>query len=134
MDDLISRQAAIKAVYDLPNCYNGYSDTYDKAWIIGLLGELPSAQPEPIKINIDHELTKDEYEKLRKDMADAPIVLLPTAEPRKGKWERHYSRPNVYADLFWHCSECGYKNDENYAPVYHHFCPNCGARMEESDE
>lgn len=59
------------------------------------------------------------------------IRELPSAEPRKGKWERHYSRPNVYADLFWHCSECGYKNDENYAPVYHHFCPNCGARMEE---
>lgn len=59
------------------------------------------------------------------------VRALPTAEPRKGKWERHYSRPNVYADLFWHCSECGYKNDENYAPVYHHFCPNCGARMEE---
>ena len=58
------------------------------------------------------------------------IRELPSAEPRKGKWERHYSRPNVYADLFWHCSECGYKNDENYAPVYHHFCPNCGARME----
>lgn len=60
------------------------------------------------------------------------IGRLPTAEPRKGKWERHYSRPNVYADLFWHCSECGYKNDENYAPVYHHYCPNCGARMEET--
>lgn len=62
------------------------------------------------------------------------IRELPSAEPRKGKWERHYSRPNVYADLFWHCSECGYKNDENYAPVYHHFCPNCGARMEENNE
>ncbi len=48
-NDLISRQAAIKAVYDLPNCYNGYSDTYDKAWIIGLLEELPSAQPEIIR-------------------------------------------------------------------------------------
>ena len=46
MDDMISRQAAIKAVDDLPNCYNGYSDTYDKACIIGLLEELPSAQPE----------------------------------------------------------------------------------------
>ena len=52
------------------------------------------------------------------------------AEPKRGKWERHYSRPNVYADLFWHCSECGYKDSENYAPVYHHFCPNCGAKME----
>lgn len=42
MSDLISRQAAIKAIDDLPNCYNGYSDTYDKAYIIGVLEELPS--------------------------------------------------------------------------------------------
>ena len=54
----------------------------------------------------------------------------PTIQPKRGKWERHYSRPNVYADLFWHCSECGYKDSDNYAPVYHHFCPNCGAKME----
>jgi len=44
--ELISRQAAIKAIDDLPNCYNGYSDTYDKACIIGVLEALPSAQPE----------------------------------------------------------------------------------------
>lgn len=44
--DFISRQAAIKAIEDLPNCYNGFSDTYDKSCIIGVLEELPSAQPE----------------------------------------------------------------------------------------
>ena len=42
MRDLISRRAAIKAIDELPNCYNGYSDTYDKAYIIGVLEELPS--------------------------------------------------------------------------------------------
>lgn len=46
MDDLISRQAAIKAIEDLQDCYNGFSDTYDKACIIGVLEEVPSAQPE----------------------------------------------------------------------------------------
>lgn len=45
MSDLISRRAAIKAIDDLPNCYNGYSDTYDKAYIIGVLDELPSIDP-----------------------------------------------------------------------------------------
>lgn len=44
MADLIDRQAAIKAIEDLPNCYNGFSDTYDKSCIIGVLEELPSAQ------------------------------------------------------------------------------------------
>ena len=45
MSDLISRQEAIKAIDDLPNCYNGYSDTYDKSLIIGVIEELPAAKP-----------------------------------------------------------------------------------------
>ena len=54
MNDLISRRAAIKAVDELPNCYNGYSDTYDKAYIIGVLEELPSAQPTLYGYDIEH--------------------------------------------------------------------------------
>lgn len=49
MTDIISRQAAIKAIDDLPNCYNGYSDTYDKAYIIGVLEELPCVELRPIE-------------------------------------------------------------------------------------
>ena len=44
MSDLIDRQAAIKAIEDLQDCYNGFSDTYDKACIIGALEEVPPAQ------------------------------------------------------------------------------------------
>ena len=44
MRDLIERQAAIKAIENLQDCYNGFSDTYDKACIIGALEEVPSAQ------------------------------------------------------------------------------------------
>ena len=40
MNDIISRNIAIKAIVDLPNCYNGFSDTFDKACIIGVLEEL----------------------------------------------------------------------------------------------
>lgn len=60
------------------------------------------------------------------------LEQMPSAEPerKKGRWERHYSRPNVFADLFWHCSCCGYKNENQYANVYHKFCPNCGEPME----
>ena len=46
MSDLIERQAAIDAINDLTDCPNGFSDTYDKSCIIGVLEELPSAQPE----------------------------------------------------------------------------------------
>ena len=55
----------------------------------------------------------------------------PTVEPecKPGRWERHYSRPNVYADLFWHCSACGYKSADSWTDKYYNFCPNCGADM-----
>lgn len=43
MDDFIKRSDAIKAIEDLPNAYNGWSDAYDKAYIIGTLEEVPSA-------------------------------------------------------------------------------------------
>ena len=45
MSDLISRQEAIKEIISLPNCYNGYSDAYDKSCIIGVLEELPQIKP-----------------------------------------------------------------------------------------
>lgn len=43
MSDLISRADAIDAIEELPNAYNGWSDAYDKAYIIGALEEVPSA-------------------------------------------------------------------------------------------
>ena len=36
---LIDANRLRDAVLDLPNCYNGYSDTYDKSLIIGLIDE-----------------------------------------------------------------------------------------------
>lgn len=36
---LIDADALKKDVLDLPNCYNGFSDTYDKSLIIGLIDE-----------------------------------------------------------------------------------------------
>ena len=35
----------------------------------------------------------------------------------------HYSRPNVYADLWLHCEKCGEKVDNKWRPKY---CPGCG--------
>lgn len=43
MADYISRQKAIEAIMDLPNCPNGYSDTYDKECIISTIEEVPTA-------------------------------------------------------------------------------------------
>lgn len=63
------------------------------------------------------------------------IVNAPTIDTVKhGRWERHYFRPNVFADLYWHCSECGYKNGNQWANRYHKYCPTCGAKMDEVKE
>ena len=60
------------------------------------------------------------------------IIGLSSAEPKRGKWERKYSRRNVYADLAWHCSACGYASMNNWADKMN-FCPNCGADMRNAD-
>lgn len=46
--ELIDRKSAINAVLGLKNCYNGFSDTYDKSCIVGLLEELPKVDAEPV--------------------------------------------------------------------------------------
>lgn len=46
MSDYINRRAAIDAVNGMPDCPNGYSDTYDKAHIIAVLEDVPSVQPQ----------------------------------------------------------------------------------------
>ena len=71
MKDLISRQMAIKAIDGLQNCYNGFSDTYDKACIIGVIEELPSAQPETHEKRTEtHGVCSDDLIK-RTDAIDA---------------------------------------------------------------
>ena len=37
-----------ESVEGLPDCYNGYSDTYDKSCIIGLIDEEPTADVVPV--------------------------------------------------------------------------------------
>ena len=86
MADLIDRQAAIDAV--LADVDDGSRPiTEVRWWNMGLtraseiLKLLPSAQPDLVTVNIDHELTPEEYEKLLKVMANAPIMLSPSAQP-----------------------------------------------------
>lgn len=46
---LIDADKLRKDVLDLPNCYNGFSDTYDKAMVIDLVDEQPTVDAEPIR-------------------------------------------------------------------------------------
>ena len=91
MNDLISREEAIKAV----KFYETFYDPYPR--VIEALEELPSVQP------------------------------------RKGKWTRHFDGNEWY----WYCSSCKeqwYEEDlwmgGNSFP---NFCPDCGADMREGD-
>ena len=42
---LIDADALKKAVEKFPNCYNGWSDAYDKSFIIGAIEEQPTIEP-----------------------------------------------------------------------------------------
>lgn len=46
---LIDADKMRKDVLDLQNCYNGFSDTYDKAMILGLVDEQPTVDVEPVR-------------------------------------------------------------------------------------
>lgn len=126
MSDLISRQAAIDAIY-------GLSDD-SIAWLDGAaeaVKELPSAQPEPLTVTIDYEPSKDVYDRLKQAMRDAPILLLPSEQPerKKGKWLWELA-DNGWANHI--CSKCGWtKNTDIHVSLGYSFCPNCGAEMSE---
>lgn len=115
MNDLISRREAIKEIDNLPNCYNGYSDTYDKAYIIGVLEELPSVEPKKVV---------EDYCRPRNLMVVAAEDFHRFEEPKKGKW--------IYLDGLdaFECSVCGRQMVRNIF----NYCPWCGARMERSEE
>lgn len=68
--DLIDRREAIKAIEELPNCDNGYSDAYDKAQIIGTLEEVPPADTD--LSDYSDKLWRAAYERGKKEaQADA---------------------------------------------------------------
>ena len=81
--DLISRQVAIEAIEDHMKAYTSEMDGYNMArrHMKELIEVLPPAQPEPLAVTIDHELTKDECDRFKQAMRNAPIQLLPYAQP-----------------------------------------------------
>lgn len=104
MSDLISRAETIKAVEDLPNAYNGWSDAYDKACIIGVIEEVPSAEySKPLQTTLNGDLISkaDAIKGIRKckfesdmpsdwykgmEAAQSIIKALPSADAEPKKW------------------------------------------------
>ena len=50
-----------KSVEELPDCYNGFSDTYDKSCIIGLIDEEPTSDVVPVVRCKDCKWCNKEY-------------------------------------------------------------------------
>lgn len=120
MSDLIDRRVAIKAIENLQDCYNGFSDTYDKACIIGVLEEVPPAEPKTCAY-WDRE---SNFCALHRPFAQPTVEAEPV---RYGKWIRE---PNCW----YRCSKCGSHYPSIVDNMDYHYCPNCGAKMDEEKE
>lgn len=110
MADLIDRQAAIKAIEDLQDCYNGFSDTFDKACIIGVLEEVPSAQP----------YTEEEIQKMQ-DLEQAEIQKAfelgkAEAQPER-RWIPVTERLPEKDGDYLVCYEDGYREDYGFDEI-----------------
>lgn len=96
-NDTVSRRAAEDIVRFECGEWTGLAET-----IVKRFEALPSTQPEPIRLRLDHELSKEEYERLKKDCAEQPIILLPKESAQPGE------------DIRAMCGECDawnqYKN------------------------
>lgn len=99
-------------VLDWQNCYNGFSDTYDKSMIIGEIDAQPTIQAEPVRHG---RWTIKAINKF--DLSDGATGYEPV----------------------YQCSECG-GVEESYLRAYEpimpkdadfpRYCPHCGCKMD----
>ena len=68
---LIDADKLKKSVLDLQDCYNGFSDTYDKACFIGVIDEQPTIKPQTGKWI--YQLRDSENEEYRCDQCNKPV-------------------------------------------------------------
>ena len=87
-ENCISRQAAIEAIEEYADRLQMVDwkenpgvpyKAYALNWCINTIRDLPPAQPEPIKINIE-DFNKEDWERLKKEWGNTPITVLPSAQ------------------------------------------------------
>ena len=114
MSDLIRREDAIKAIEELPNAYNGWSDAYDKAYIIGALEEVPSAD-RPSAVDLSSVYSTAYKRGYENGLADRP----------QAEWIFHYrDKWMVKAE----CPKC-HRRFEFSSRAMWKCCPMCETRM-----
>ena len=106
MSRYIKLSDAIKQIESLQDCYNGFSDTYDKACIIGALEEIPTVDAVPVVHG--HWVNRNVI-----NTDDAPDLLIE-------KWQEE----ECSVCRRWHTTPYFYSFSK-YA-----YCPWCGAKMD----
>lgn len=97
---LIDADALRKSVLDLPNCYNGFSDAYDKSCIIGVIDEQPTIEERKKGKWMEFDSDNDRYD----------IIKCPCCK-------------HTFTVDSYHWTDIGFVKDDLK------FCPNCGADM-----
>lgn len=105
MNDLISRQAAIEHLK---------KRLYETA--------------------LNNDTEHPYYEEMADNRVSVWLEEVPSVEPKRGKWERHVLK-NANVPWGYDCSACGawFVVGEDTVEKYY-YCPNCGAKMERSEE
>lgn len=102
---LIDADELKQAILELPDCENGFSDTYDKDRIIDIIDDQPSVEGK-----------RKVGERIWKLAGNGWIWKL---------------ADNEWAD--WTCSNCGYTENAENTDIHVHldwkYCPNCGFYM-----
>lgn len=58
----------------------------------------------------------------------------PTIDPETLRPVAHWEESTCLDDSFWACSNCQFPSEAIAAPVLYHYCPHCGARMEDAPD
>lgn len=114
MSKLIYVDRLKKDILDLPNCYNGFSDTFDKACIIGVIDEQPTVEERKVGMWIDVACPN----------CGCKIHIEPEHKP--AHWIV-YEVANTEEEqpIAWQCPNCDEVVDCKY-----NFCPECGQEFE----
>ena len=55
----------------------------------------------------------------------------PAIDPETLRPVAHWEESVCFDDAFWVCSNCKFPSEAIAAPRLYHYCPNCGAKIEE---